>query len=257
MGKFYSTFEAAKICHVSPGSMIRWIHEGKLNASVTAGGHHRISGKDLLNLIKAMRLPIPQDLKDGPEVERGKSSPANRESGKILVADDEPGIRDRPSMEWRSLLSLYESSSKAIHSTVNLKELLEIVMELIQKILGADEGSIMLLDEENKLHVAASRGIDEAVARNVHLAVGERVAGRAAQLRLASSRNIASSPRISASRLARDQPWICFSHPKASSMRWNSADHTSTTGRRRRVYAAPSPPLCWLTRSSRFQVLPT
>ncbi len=81
--------------------------------------------------------------------------------------------------QLRALIALYESS-KAIFSTVKLNELLEIIMDLMQKVLLADEGSLMLLGDDEKLHIAASRGIDPRVASQVHLAIGERVAGRAA-----------------------------------------------------------------------------
>src|SRR3989338_4728616 len=46
--------------------------------------------------------------------------------------------------QLRALIALYESS-KAIFSTVKLNELLEIIMDLMQKVLLADEGSLMLL----------------------------------------------------------------------------------------------------------------
>lgn len=82
MGKFYSTFEAAKICHVSPGSLIRWIHEGKLNAAKTAGGHHRIHEEDLLRLLQFMNMPYP-----------GEQGETAKNPVKILVVDDEPNIR--------------------------------------------------------------------------------------------------------------------------------------------------------------------
>ncbi len=80
--------------------------------------------------------------------------------------------------ELKTLLGLYESS-KAIFSTLKLQETLEAVMDLIQKVLQADEGSLMLLNEENKLYIASSRGTyTEAKAQM--LKIGERVAGRAA-----------------------------------------------------------------------------
>ncbi len=84
--------------------------------------------------------------------------------------------------QLKALIALYESS-KAIFSTVKLTELLEIIMNLIQKVLLADEGSLMLLGEDGKLHIAASRGMDPKVANQVHLAIGERVAGKVAEER--------------------------------------------------------------------------
>ena len=81
MEKFYSTFDIARICQVSPGSVIRWIHDGKLPASLTAGGHHRVYYADLVPFLKQLRIPVPSEL-------------ANSEPGtRILVVDDEEGIR--------------------------------------------------------------------------------------------------------------------------------------------------------------------
>lgn len=59
---FYTTFEAAKICQVSPGSINRWIHEGRLNSSLTAGGHHRIQAKHLTAFLNELQMPIPEEL---------------------------------------------------------------------------------------------------------------------------------------------------------------------------------------------------
>ena len=79
MGRFYSTFEVAKICHVSAGSVIRWIKEGKIEASMTAGGHHRISESALHSLLKQLNIPAPSNF--------------SKEKFKVLVVDDEPGVR--------------------------------------------------------------------------------------------------------------------------------------------------------------------
>ena len=38
----FTTFEAAKICHVSPLSIINWVNAGRLSAFRTPGGHRRI-----------------------------------------------------------------------------------------------------------------------------------------------------------------------------------------------------------------------
>ena len=86
--------------------------------------------------------------------------------------------------DLKTLIAIYESS-RAVFSTVDLDELLELVMDLVQKSLRADEGSLMFLDDSQKLYVASSKGLDERVAREVHLGLGDRVAGLAAQQRRA------------------------------------------------------------------------
>lgn len=45
--KAYTTFEAAKICHVTHHSIKNWIKQGLIKASRTPGGHYRILDKDL------------------------------------------------------------------------------------------------------------------------------------------------------------------------------------------------------------------
>ena len=84
--------------------------------------------------------------------------------------------------QLKALIALYESS-KAIFSTIKLSELLEIIMDLIQKVLLADEGSLMLLGDDGKLHISASRGLDPNVVNSAHLSVGDRIAGLAAKNR--------------------------------------------------------------------------
>ena len=84
MEKFFKTYEVAKICQVAQGTVIRWIHEGKLPASSTAGGHNRIRAKDLIDLLKSLNLPLPEEL--FPE---SVFNPKTR----VLIVDDEPEIR--------------------------------------------------------------------------------------------------------------------------------------------------------------------
>ena len=65
---FLTTFEAARICHASPGSVVRWIREGKLPSSMTAGGHHRIRVADLIVFLKKLRMPVPPELEEVHEL---------------------------------------------------------------------------------------------------------------------------------------------------------------------------------------------
>lgn len=48
--KLLSTGEAAKICSVTPNTVLKWIYSGKLPARRTAGGHYRILEEDIQNL---------------------------------------------------------------------------------------------------------------------------------------------------------------------------------------------------------------
>lgn len=84
MEKFFRTYEVAKICQVAQGTVIRWIKEGKLPSASTAGGHNRIQAKDLMELLKNLRLPIPVEF---------SSQLSFNEKVRILIVDDEPEVR--------------------------------------------------------------------------------------------------------------------------------------------------------------------
>lgn len=77
-------------------------------------------------------------------------------------------------------VALYEIS-KAIFSTIEMDELLKIIVDLAIKVLRADDSSIMLFDENGKLYIAFSHGLDEEYKKNTRLALGERIAGWVAQ----------------------------------------------------------------------------
>ncbi len=86
--RLYSTTQAAKLCRVTPGTIIHWIKKGKLQTALTAGGHRRISGSELLLLIEKLRLPIPEELMNLKP----------KSSLKILVVDDEASVREM--IQW-------------------------------------------------------------------------------------------------------------------------------------------------------------
>ena len=78
----FTTFETAKLCHVSPLSIINWVNAGRLPAFRTPGGHRRIRREDLVRFMRDSGIPLPDDLKEGS----GRT--------KVLVVDDEASIRE-------------------------------------------------------------------------------------------------------------------------------------------------------------------
>lgn len=88
MKEFLTSSEVAKICHVSSGSVVRWIHEGKLKSAATAGGHHRILKHDVIKLLKQLNVPIPKELVDDGRI-------------KVLILDEDPDVH-------QVLLALFE-----------------------------------------------------------------------------------------------------------------------------------------------------
>lgn len=78
----FTTFETAKLCHVSPLSIINWVNAGRLSAFRTPGGHRRIRREDLIRFMRESGIPLPPDLREGS----GRP--------KVLVVDDEASIRE-------------------------------------------------------------------------------------------------------------------------------------------------------------------
>ncbi len=78
--KIFTTFHIARICGVSPSTVIHWINRGKLPAFRTPGGHRRVPASDLLNFLKRYGMPIPESLVGEEEKKR------------VLIVDDEPQI---------------------------------------------------------------------------------------------------------------------------------------------------------------------
>jgi excisionase family DNA binding protein len=78
----FTTFEAAKLCHVSPLSIINWVNAGRLPAFRTPGGHRRIRREDLVLFMRDNGLPLPEELKHVSTKRR------------VLIVDDEGSIRE-------------------------------------------------------------------------------------------------------------------------------------------------------------------
>ncbi len=68
----YTTFQAAKICHVSHHSIKNWIKQGLIQACRTPGGHYRILKSDLEAFRRRFNM-IPAD-----------------KTRKVLIVDDDP-----------------------------------------------------------------------------------------------------------------------------------------------------------------------
>ena len=80
----YSTHDVARICHVTPMTVIRWIEDGKLPAFKTVGGHRRIRGPDLMSFCTSRGIPMPRTatggvlLIDGDVMRRSSTAQAIR-----------------------------------------------------------------------------------------------------------------------------------------------------------------------------------
>ncbi len=75
--KAYTTFEAAKICHVTHHSIKNWIKQNLIKASRTPGGHYRILESDL----DAFREKFDMFPRDKGPVKR-----------RVMLVDDDPDV---------------------------------------------------------------------------------------------------------------------------------------------------------------------
>ncbi len=73
--KAYTTFQAAKICHVTHHSIKNWIRQGLIKASRTPGGHYRILQEDL------------DAFRENFDMFPRERTPAKK---KIMIVDDDP-----------------------------------------------------------------------------------------------------------------------------------------------------------------------
>lgn len=71
---------------------------------------------------------------------------------------------------------------KLLTSTLDLEEVLSLIMKRISQITAADNWSLLLLDEEKKeLHFEVVVGIDKKLVANVRIPLGKGIAGEVAQ----------------------------------------------------------------------------
>ena len=97
----FTTFETAKLCHVSPLSIINWVNAGRLPAFRTPGGHRRIRREDLIRFMRDNGIPLPEELREGSGRPR------------ILIVDDEPSVRDVLAEHLAHRSNAYEVMSAA------------------------------------------------------------------------------------------------------------------------------------------------
>ena len=81
--------------------------------------------------------------------------------------------------DLRERLGLFELS-RSIFSTLEQDELFGKVVQSAIQVLRGDDASLMLLDENRELHVAISTSLRRELQEEIHLAMGERIAGRVA-----------------------------------------------------------------------------
>ena len=76
----FGTHEIARVCQVTPPTVIRWMEEGKLVFFTTGGGHRRVWDTDLAAFMRRHNIPVPAALEAGAKL-------------RFLIVDDEAQYR--------------------------------------------------------------------------------------------------------------------------------------------------------------------
>lgn len=145
----FSTHEAARICRVTPMTVIRWIKEGKIPAFRTAGGHRRILVDDLARFCAARGIPFAAE---------------HGEAGRILIADADPVVREVVADAIHTVDARFavEQAGDAFTAGRLLANFRPALFVIDQRLAGIDA-----LDLCGRL----TRGTDEPIAVAVLLAV--------------------------------------------------------------------------------------
>lgn len=104
------------------------------------------------------------------------------EIGELTSTFDEMRINlknTKADLDYRimQLSTLYEVG-KAISSVLDFKKLQHIILETVVKVIKAEKGSLMLVDDAEKaLTIGVAVGMSEEVARDTRLEIGKSVAG--------------------------------------------------------------------------------
>ncbi len=78
------------------------------------------------------------------------------------------------------IIALYKISKK-IFTTVELEDLLDLIVNTMLDILNADRASLMLLNTKGELYIPVSRGISENTRKLTRIKPGERISGKIMQ----------------------------------------------------------------------------
>lgn len=106
----------------------------------------------------------------------------NDEIGDLTKTFDEMRVNlkeTREDLDYRilELSTLYEVG-KAISSELNFRKLQNMILELVVKVIKADKGSLMLLDDAEKiLSIGVAVGLSEEIARETKMEIGQSIAG--------------------------------------------------------------------------------
>lgn len=138
-------------------------------------------------LAKGFTAPLANLIKGARHISSGNFNHeikplSNDEIGDLTNTFDEMRINlreTRADLDYRimQLSTLYEVG-KAISSVLDFRKLQNMILEIVVKVIRAEKGSLMLLDDSEKiLTIGVAIGLSEEVASDTRLEIGESVAG--------------------------------------------------------------------------------
>ncbi|MCK5861323.1 MAG: response regulator [Candidatus Hydrogenedentes bacterium] len=166
--KAYTTFEAAKVCHVTHHSIKNWIKQGLIKASRTPGGHYRILEHDLDSFREQFDM-FPREKFVG--------------SRRVMIVDDDPdalALMERilldEGCELLKVCNATEIGLKAIQMTPDLILLDFLVPEIngfeVCRALRTNEATrqipimaVTSLDKENDIERIFACGADDYLSK--------------------------------------------------------------------------------------------
>ena len=80
----YSSFQIAKLLHVSRQAVNQWIDKGYMTSYRTPGGHRRVMYGELVRFLESRDIPLPKELTPEPKSVRATDAPL------IYLLDDDP-----------------------------------------------------------------------------------------------------------------------------------------------------------------------
>lgn len=97
--KYYTTTQAATVCHISPSTLLRAIRHKRLNAFATPGGHFRVAHDDLQAFLNSSRLTASSSATAKHRILiAGPETPALRRLRQTLEADPAWDVRSSRSL---------------------------------------------------------------------------------------------------------------------------------------------------------------
>lgn len=176
-----------------------------VEAAALEAGHARQAAKSLcadLRVMTRSALRAKQRLLETAVLHLVRSRVATGELAEVnhLLREND-ALRLRAEGKLRILSTLFQIS-KAINSSLDLKKVLEQIIEAVTRLLKVEVCSIMRLDpSDGSLRIMAAIGLEPAVVREARVPVGEGISGHVAKFRESLLiADIAKDPRFSANK---------------------------------------------------------